>query len=119
MTDNSFYSVMHDLTGKQRLEGEDPRWSQLFNCTMALTLNGNEDMWKQFCTRLAEYNLVTGNFVALLEKTARKLRQITTAKIPPSQNLYQQCCVSLHVITLITQYFCSHLGVKEVSICII
>ena len=116
MSDLIFNSVMHDMTGKYRLESEDPRWSQLLRSKYALSINGHEKEWIGYCSRLAANNPSTGNLVMFLELTVSKVHQIILTRSKPSQLALEQCCVSLHLTSLIMHYFCANLQTEEVII---
>jgi hypothetical protein len=63
-----FYSAMTDVSSRLRLDVEDPRWSQLFRSTsFILTLNGSEEQFINFCSRLLENNSNTGDVIMLYQ----------------------------------------------------
>ena len=117
MGDNSavaFHSVMLDITGKLSLEGEDPRWSQLFRCKKAFLYKGDEPDFLEFSSRLQENNLLTGNFHMLLEQTVSRLHQMLVKKTRPSKSIIEQCCAALHISSLFFLYFTSHVNANMV-----
>ena len=60
----AFFSILTDVSGKSRLEYEDPRWSQLFHSKKeVLHLNGNEKMFNTMMDKFIENNISTGNLV--------------------------------------------------------
>ncbi len=74
-----------------------------------------ERTFEFFCKRLVEQNIVTGNFLALLEQTVSRLRQMINRRIAPSQQNIEQCCCAIQLSCLIMSYFCSHLSPKQVK----
>lgn len=80
-----FSALLTDLTGKIRLEGEDPRWSALFSITLPLRQLldepynvelGKETLLSHFSQRLIVHNPITGNLLQLFEHATTRLRQL-------------------------------------------
>lgn len=114
-TDPLFNSVMTDLTGRARLESEDPRWGQLFrNGQLLLSIKGDETPWVSFCSRLMENNPQTGNLSQLMEQTTGQLRTLLSRKTRPSKQSLEACCVSLHLTSLIVNLFASRISPAEI-----
>ena len=68
-------SILYDVTGKVRLESEDPRWSALFRSKAYLPrIMQGVDM-SLMVTRLRSNNLATGNLLVLLDHTAARVKQ--------------------------------------------
>lgn len=85
---NEFYSAITDVSGKLRLDGEDPRWSQLFRSQFILTLNGTEDRLLHFCNRLLENNIATGNLLQMIEQTTSRLKLLSSKNAKPHTQRY-------------------------------
>lgn len=103
MLNGLFENVMTDVSGKVRLESEDPRWIQLFSAKCIPNLvEGTDIAW--FGDRLIEHNPVTGNLVQLLEQTATRLQQVSARKSAPASHLVEQCCVALYLSTLLMHH---------------
>lgn len=111
---HTFLSVMHDFTGKQRLESEDPRWGTIFRSSCVLTLRGDELFWIEYCKRLTENNILTGNLIILLQKGTNKIKQVLSRNGKPSHIAFEQTCITLHLISLIVHHYSSSLNENEV-----
>ncbi len=67
-------SMLCDLSGKQLIEGEDPRWINFFDCREILQLNGKEDLFRgsNFLEMLVQNNPITGNLLELMVSSSFK-----------------------------------------------
>ena len=68
-------SILYDVTGKVRLESEDPRWSALFRCKAYLPRVMQGVNMPLMVNRLRTNNLSTGNLLLLLDHTAARVKQ--------------------------------------------
>lgn len=109
-----FENAMTDVSGKIRLESEDPRWIQLFSSKCIPTLVDTVDL-VSYGNRLIEHNPVTGNLVQLLEQTANRLQQVLSRKSAPASQQLEQCCLSLRLSTLIMHHFIISVPYHKVS----
>lgn len=109
-----FDNVMTDVSGKVRLESEDPRWIQLFSSKSIPLLTAEEVRW--YSARLIEHNPATGNLVQLLDQTATKLQQVASRRTQPPSQLTEQCCAALFLTSLLMHHIIAHSSLPEVSI---
>ena len=75
---------------------------------------GNEETWLDMGKRLITNNPTTGNFISLLEKTLSRSRQVLAKRGNLSSSSIEQCCVSLHLSTLLIHFFSITLPPNEV-----
>jgi hypothetical protein len=108
-----FDNVMTDVSGKVRLESEDPRWIQLFSTKTISQLSAEEVGW--YAARLIEHNPATGNLIQMLDQTSSKLQQVTSRRTSPPSQLTEQCCSALFLTTLLLHHIIAHSSVHEVS----
>jgi hypothetical protein len=102
------------MSGKIRLDGEDPRWIQLFSLrNVSKLFTTKEVAW--YGNRLIENNIMTGNVVQLLDQTATRLQQITTRRTAPPGHLLDQCCSALFISALLLHHLAASLPATEVS----
>jgi hypothetical protein len=110
-----FDNVMTDMSGKIRLDGEDPRWIQLFSLrNVSQLLTSKEVSW--YGDRLIENNITTGNLVQLLDQTATRLQQITSRRTAPPGQLLGQCCSALFISALLLHHLAACLPTHEVAL---
>jgi len=109
-----FDNVMTDMSGKIRLDGEDPRWIQLFSLrNVSKLLTKKEVAW--YGNRLIENNIMTGKLVQLLDQTATRLQQITPRRTAPPGQLLDQCCSALFISALLLHHLAASLPATEVT----
>jgi hypothetical protein len=108
-----FDNVMTDVSGKVRLESEDPRWIQLFSTKTISQLSAEEVGW--YAVRLIEHNPATGNLIQMLDQTSSKLQQVTSRRTSPPSQLTEQCCSALFLTTLLLHHIIAHSSLSEVS----
>ena len=96
-----FYSAITDVSGKLRLDGEDPRWSQLFRSQFILTLNGSEDRLLIYFNRLLENNIVTGNLLQMIEQTTSRLKLLSSKNAKPHSQRYTIYIYIIFIFTII------------------
>jgi hypothetical protein len=108
-----FDNVMTDVSGKVRLESEDPRWIQLFSTKTISQLSAEEVGW--YAARLIEHNPATGNLIQMLDQTSSKLQQVTPRRTSPPSQLTEQCCSALFLTTLLLHHIIAHSSLHEVS----
>ena len=109
-----YMTALHDMSGKARLESEDPRWLLTDLCLLAV--RGDEPWWDEVCRRFITHN--TGNLLMYLDKTKHLLRQVLVQRgkhLPACASHVQQCCISLHVTTLLLHYCSRELSDDEVG----
>mmetsp|Transcript_34773 Transcript_34773/g.77191 ORF Transcript_34773/g.77191 Transcript_34773/m.77191 type:complete len:148 (-) Transcript_34773:53-496(-) len=115
MQSGLFESVTTDVSGKIRLDSEDPRWIQLLSSSNVAAIAGDPTGIKWFCDRLIENNPVTGNYLQLLALTTMRLQQICQRKSAPSPQSVNQLCMALHLSALVLQHFVACLSSQAVS----
>jgi hypothetical protein len=106
-------TALNDISGKSRLETEDPRW--LLTDLSLLEVRGDEPWWVDICSRFVTHN--TGNLLIFLDKTKHQLRQVLVQRgkhLPSSRSHVEQCCISLHVTTLLIHYLARTLSDDQV-----
>lgn len=111
-------TLLADLAGKLRWDGEDPKWSDTFKLTAILGMKGGEPLFVDFCDRFRINNCISGNIPLLFEQVSGKVRQILQTKgssVPNISNI-EQTCVALHLISLVVSNYLSVLQTEEVSI---
>ena len=109
-----FDNVMTDVSGKIRLDSEDPRWIQLFCSQTGAHLARNTDVsW--FGNRLIENNTTTGNMIQLVQQTVTRLQQISSRRTAPTAQLIEHCCTALYLTTLLMNHMIVSLPPDEVS----
>ena len=124
--DSAFISLMTDVSGTLRLDLQDPRWQQLLRCRKALHLTGNEAEFDEFYSRIILNNRISGNLHLLFELTSGKVNQLLQRRLttklsfiensrPSSGNVEEQCCIGLHLISMLMCHFNSFLKPIEVS----
>lgn len=114
MQSGLFENAMTDVTGKIRLESEDPRWIQLFSSkSRDRIVEGFDLAW--FGNRLIDHNLSTGNLNQLIVQTRIRLHQVLIRNASPPCQLVDQCCTALHVSTLILHFIVTTLAPHSVS----
>ncbi len=106
--------MLMDITGFNRLEYEDPRWSQLCHSGQILQLRGDEEMLEGFAMRLIENNMSTGNILVLMSQTSSRMRQILEKKGAPALHSIEQCCVALHFTGLLLNIIFSKLSSQDI-----
>lgn len=111
-----FDNVMTDVSGKVRLESEDPRWIQLFSTKNIANLVDAAADISWYGNRLIEHNPVTGNLIQLLEQTVTRLNQVTSRKTVPANQFLEQCCISLHLSSLVMHHMIISLSHNAVCI---
>jgi hypothetical protein len=109
-------SLLTDITGSNRLESEDPRWTQLFHSKQILNMRGDEDLLASFVNRLIENNLSTGNLIMLLGQTSSRIRQILERRGQPTSQNIEQCCISMHLLGLLFNIMFSRLSTVDVML---
>lgn len=93
-----FFSAMLDVSGGLRLDSEDPRWSQLFRSTrFIMTLNGSEEQFINFCSRLLENNSNTGNLLQLIEQTTSRLKLLSSKSAKPHSQRYKELSFFINI----------------------
>jgi len=103
MQSSLFESSLTDITGKIRLESEDPRWMQLFSSKgIAPIVEGFNVSY--YGNRLIEHNLSTGNLVQLLRQTSSRVQQVLGRKVAPPSQVIEQCCTALHLSTIMLHF---------------
>ena len=110
-----FDNVMTDVTGKVRLESEDPRWIQLFSGSDVGSVSANFLQMRTYCDRLIENNPTTGNLLQLLEQTGSRLKQVSSRKARASSQSIDQCCIALRLSCLLMHCLVSKLPTSQVS----
>lgn len=114
MQSSLFESSLTDITGKVRLESEDPRWMQLFSSkSIAPIVDGFNVPW--YGNRLIEHNPSTGNLVQLLRQTSSRVQQVLGRKTAPPSQVIEQCCTALHLCTLMLHFVIITLSPQAVS----
>jgi hypothetical protein len=103
MQDGLFENVTTDVSGKIRLDSEDPRWIQLLSSSNVAAIAGDASGIKWFCDRLIENNPSTGNYLTLLALTTTRLQQMCQRSAPSPQSV-NQVCVALHLSALVLQH---------------
>jgi hypothetical protein len=111
---------MTDLTGKLRLEIEDPRWLQLFRSKCILKINLEDSVFHGFCQRFLKNTRISNNFLQLFEQASSRIRYVLSRKKNDKKSSRfsannELCCVSIHLISLFMNYFASILPPSEVS----
>lgn len=109
----TYRTALSDISGKCRLESEDPRW--LLTDLALLEVRGDEAWWEHICADFVTHN--TGNLLVFLDKTKHQLRQVLVQRgkhLPSSQSHVEQCCISLHVTTLLLHVFVRTLSDHQV-----
>jgi len=114
--DDSFAMLLQEVSGKIRLDSEDPKWQLFFRNKNVIYLQGIEVGWKSFFELLVMNNPHSGNLLMIFEQTTSRIQQIINKKNKPSLLLLEQCCSALHIATLVIHYLCSHLKLHEVII---
>lgn len=114
MQNGLFENAMTDVTGKIRLESEDPRWIQLFSskCVESV-VDGFDVSW--YGNRLIEHNISTGNLVQMIGQTSSRLQQVSARKVVPPIQLVEQCCFALHLSSLMLHFIITTLSSNAVS----
>ncbi len=108
-----FESSLTDVSGKIRLESEDPRWMQLFSSkSIDSIVEGFNVSW--YGNRLVEHNLSTGNLVQLLRQTSSRIQQVLSRKSPPPGQVVEQCCTALHLSTILIHFLITTLSPQAV-----
>jgi hypothetical protein len=102
----TYLAALEAVCGKTRVESEDERWAELLAATALLQVRGDEQWWQAECESLALNN--TGNLLELLDKTKHRVRQVLVRRgkhLPAVKGHVEQCCVSLHLTTLLVHVF--------------
>ena len=103
MQSSLFESSLTDITGKIRLESEDPRWMQLFSSKSITPIVDGFNV-TSYGNRLIEHNLSTGNLVQLLRQTSSRVQQVLGRKTAPPSQVIEQCCTALHLSTIMLHF---------------
>lgn len=116
----SSISSLSNISGKQRLKLEDICW--VLSDLGLLGLRGDEPEWEDFCCQLLGNNLETGNLLVLVEKATYLLREVNLklqsqrmVSVSWSQQVVPQCCVHLHVVTLLLHHLARTLTDQQVK----
>mgnify|MGYP001220037943 CR=1 FL=1 len=115
MAQPALQSVLTDITGANKLEYEDPQWSQLFHSRQLLQFRGDEKLLEGFALRLIDNNLLTGNLMVLLSQTSSRIRQVLEKRGTPTAQNLEQCCVSMHFTGLMLNILFSRLGTLDIK----
>lgn len=114
MSNALFENVMTDVSGKIRLESEDPRWIQLFQSKNIHAILEDETNLKWYGKRLIEQNPVTGNLIQLIEQVSSRMQQISRKKTASSVQSIDQCCVAIHLCCILLHQFVANLSTAKV-----
>jgi hypothetical protein len=98
MDRNALLSLLFDISGKSKLESEDPRWSMLFRTkAYAPKLISTIDM-KQISHRMRSNNLSTGNFLQLMDQVTARVKQTLSVHTKPNRITIEQCCSAISIL---------------------
>jgi hypothetical protein len=73
MESGTYETLLLDITGKRRIESEDPRWTMLFRCRPFDRDHPGDIL--ALGTRLQVNNPGTGNLLQLLDQASARVRQ--------------------------------------------
>ena len=115
---DELFTVLHDFSGRTRLESEDPRWIHMFdlaaNSTHQTTLIGENSEFLSICSKLVVNSKSTQNFQMLLEQTSSRIGQMLSLRRAPSLASCSHCFGALRLTAAIINYMLSHLNTTEV-----
>jgi hypothetical protein len=113
--DASFHAALTDIGGRLKIEGEDPRWAEIFRPQSVFSIDVANDNFKSFCRRLLINGTHSGNISQLFDQALSRLRQVLIRRSVPNQKVLENCCAALRVSALVLQYTFSSLPISEVS----
>ncbi|RYE38311.1 MAG: hypothetical protein EOP48_27295 [Sphingobacteriales bacterium] len=105
MTDIGFNQIISALSSNQRVEANDPRWKYLFNPDILLDLLIHPYCISEHALRLIQNNLTTRNLIALIDQINHQLSFLLRSRGNIPEDVVQQTCVSLSLLTNILHYF--------------
>lgn len=111
----SLDNLLLDLTGRNKLTTDDPRWGELFKKIDIFSLRN----FANYISRIGANDGTTHNVSVLLEHTFFKLKQMNTSAIRnhiPSSNMIQQCCIALHISSLIIHEISINLDIIDIGL---
>lgn len=117
MESTGFHQLMQDLSGRARMESEDPKWGALLSSVEFYSDKYDASVqMSHYCSRLVKNSGKSNNLLMLLEQTVSRLGQIIKYKHGPSKSVAFQCCASLHLSNIVFCYLFSHLEKEQVAI---
>ncbi len=114
---NDFFIILHDFSGRTRLESEDPRWIHIFDSVSHSIQKipiGESPEFLSICAKLVANNKSTQNLQMLIEQTSSRLGQMLSLRCAPSSATCMHCYGALRLTAAVVNYLLSHLSYSEV-----